>query len=458
MKIPFGEQAYATRSLNAFFAEVNPPSSKDNIITYPTPGYLLFVEIGTGPIRGMIELNGDLYAVSGQAFFKIDISGASTNLGTVAGARRVSMSRNDLEIIMVNGAQGYTYSAANGFAQITDPDFIRASTVGYLSRRFILPRDGTNQFNISDAFDGTAYDPLNFSVTITNPENIVAILTDHAEAWFFGEKSINIWIYNQQEVDFPFTEMQGANIEKGCGAIYTPVKLDNTVYWLGDDQSIYAADGYRPLRISTHAIDQAIRHYSATDDAFAYGYHEDGHPFYVITFPSGDATWVFDASQRDPNQAWHARQSGQGGRHVANAYAKAFNKHFIGDYRNGKIYETSLSHYTDDGATIYRTAMTPAIHSERKRVFMDRLEIDIESGEGLTTGQGSDPQAMLTYSDDGGQTWSTERTASIGKIGEYRKRLKFHNLGTFYQRIFKLRISDPIRSIIIDANAKVETE
>lgn len=465
MKIPFGEQAYAARSLNAnaqalinLFPEINPPSSKDGIITYPTPGYLLFVSVGTGPIRGMIELNGDLYVVSGKECYQITSLGVTTLLGTVAGVSRVSMARNDLELIIVNGAEGYTYSPINGFAQITDSDFIPADRVGFLSKRFILPRVGTNQFNISAAFDGTAYDALDFSVVITNPENIVSILTDHAEAWLFAEKSINIWTYNQQEVDFPFTEIQGANIEKGCGAVHSPVKLDNTVYWLGNDQSIYAAEGYRPLRISTHAIDRAIRGYSRTDDAFAYAYIEEGHPFYVITFPSGDATWVFDASLSDPTQAWHQRQSGLSGRHVANAYAFAFNQHFIGDYRNGNVYETSLDRYTDNGDTVIRTATSPQIHSERKRVFMDRLEVDIESGEGLTTGQGDDPKAMLTYSDDGGRTWSNEKFGSMGKLGNYRTRLKFHNLGSFYQRIFKLRISDPVRTIIIDSNAIVDTE
>lgn len=465
MKIPFGEQAYAARSLNAnaqelinLFPEINPPSSKDGIVTYPTPGFALFVEVGTGPIRGMLEFNGDLYAVSGTAFFKIDPFGTTTNLGTLAGTSRVSMARNDLEIIIVNGEQGYTYSVANGYAQITDTDFIKADVVGYLSKRFILPVKNTNQFNISNAFDGTAYGALDFSVVITNPENIVSILTDHAECWLFAEKSINIWIYNNQEVDFPFSEIQGATVEKGCGAIHSPVKLDNTVYWLGDDLSIYSADGYRPLRISTHAIDKEIRSYSAAADAFGYSYHEEGHPFYVITFPSGDATWVFDASMRDPTQAWHQRRSGLTGRHRANAYAKAFDRHFIGDYQSGMIYESSLDYYSDNGNIIFRTATTPTIHADRNRVFMDRLEIDIESGEGLTTGQGSDPQAMLTYSDDGGRTWSNEKFASMGKLGEYRKRLKFHNLGSFYQRIFKLRISDPIRTVIIDANAIADGE
>jgi len=465
MKISFGEQAYAARSLGAnaqelinLFPEANPPHSKDTIITYPTPGTKIFIEIGTGPIRGMIEFNGKLYAVSGEEFYQIDSGGLSSLLGTVKGTARVSMARNDLEIMVVNGKEGYTYSVANGFAQIVDNDFVAADTVAFQSKRFIVPRKGTNQFYISNAFDGNTWDGLNFEVADTNPENILAIVADHAEIWVFQEKTITVWQYNQQEANFPFAEYQSRTAEKGLGAIHSAITFQNHVFWLGDDLILYGAMGWQPNRISTHAIEKEIAGYPQTDDCFAYGYIEEGHSFVVFVFPSGDATWVYDMTVANPHNAWHQRQTGLSGRHIANAHAVAFNQHFIGDYRNGAIHILSLDLYTDNNQTIFRTATTPVIHQDRKRIFMDRLEIDIESGVGLTTGQGENPQAMLTYSDDGGRTWSKEKFASMGKIGEYTTRLKFHNLGSFYQRIFKLRISDPVRTVILDGNGLLEME
>jgi hypothetical protein len=89
---------------------------------------------------------------------------------------------------------------------------------------------------------------------------------------------------------------------------------------------------------------------------------------------------------------------------------------------------------------------------------MDRLEIDIESGIGLITGQGNDPQIMLRYSDDGGFNWSNQRWGNMGRIGEYKQRVRFHNLGMFYQRMFEITISDAIKPVIIDAFADVELE
>jgi len=50
---------------------------------------------------------------------------------------------------------------------------------------------------------------------------------------------------------------------------------------------------------------------------------------------------------------------------------------------------------------------------------------------------------MLSWSDDGGRTWSNEHWRSAGKIGEYDKICQWLRLGrTKDSRIFKLSVSD----------------
>ena len=95
----------------------------------------------------------------------------------------------------------------------------------------------------------------------------------------------------------------------------------------------------------------------------------------------------------------------------------------------------------------------PVIHSDRKRVFMHKFELDVQAGVGLTDGQGSDPQFMLDWSDDGGHTWSAlQLWNSAGRIGNYLKRLRWLRLGQFRQRVMRLTISDPVTRTIIDAS------
>lgn len=102
-----------------------------------------------------------------------------------------------------------------------------------------------------------------------------------------------------------------------------------------------------------------------------------------------------------------------------------------------------------------RVRTTPHVHKDQKRIIYHSLEIDFESGVGVPYGQGSTPTAMLRWSDDGGHTWSNTHSVSIGAIGKYRARARWTRLGSSRDRIFELTISDPVKAVVIGANAKV---
>lgn len=461
INVPFGLHAYQDRSLpvNAqklinFFIEAQPQDSKSPVVLNNTPGSTLWVTVGGGPIHGMDILKNILYVVSGTELYSVTSTGTSTLLGTIVGNVRVHMAHNDQQVCIVNGIKGYIYDTSTAtLSEITDSSFYLTNRVVYLQTRFIFPRSGTQQIFCSNADDGTTFDGTFYAPTITDPDDVVSMLADHAEIWVFGKKGNEIWTYNRNEADFPFSRLDGSYVEKGCYAAQSPAKLDNTFYWLGDDLIVYRADGYKPTRISTHAIEHKIKSYSNPENAYSNTFSIQGHQFYELTFPS-QATWRYDAS----TGLWHQAQYGNSGQYLASCHAQLKGDNIIGDYRNGNLYKLSMDVFDDNSATIYRTASTPHIHSGRLRAAMDMLELDIASGEGLTTGQGSDPQMMMKYSDDGGRTFSSERWANMGRIGEYTRRVRYYNLGMFYQRMFEIQISDPIKSVIIDAFVNVDVE
>jgi len=70
----------------------------------------------------------------------------------------------------------------------------------------------------------------------------------------------------------------------------------------------------------------------------------------------------------------------------------------------------------------------------------------------IQNNQGYDPQLMLSWSDDHGRNWSSERSVSMGKTGEYRKRLKFWRLGQARDRVYRITISDPVKRVILAAD------
>ena len=67
----------------------------------------------------------------------------------------------------------------------------------------------------------------------------------------------------------------------------------------------------------------------------------------------------------------------------------------------------------------------------------------METGRGLQSGQGSDPQVMMQYSDDGGRTWSNERWVSAGAAGKYKTRVRWGRCGSGRDRVWKVRYTEP---------------
>lgn len=447
--IPFASQSYQNRSLPVsaqqcfnLYPEFT-PEGKSQIVLHGTPGLVQFSanpQVNSVPVRGMHEFNGKLHAVIGDKLYRITTLGVCTEIGTIEGSEPVGIADNGTQLVIVTGGKGYVYSSS--LSQITDTDFPQASTVGFINQRMVY--DSSYGFTYTDL---DAAETMAGTVNGTgSPDQCIAVLVDHMEVWIFGEKSTEVY-YNSTSLVDPFERLQGAFLEKGCAAKFSAVKIDNSVYWLGDDFGVYRADGYIPVRISTPSIEHAIQSYSSKSDAIAFTYSEEGHTFYQLTFPSAGKTWVYDAA----TQRWHERGNYTEGRHRANCYCYCYGKHLVGDFKNGKIYEMSLDVFTDGSDPIQRIAVSPPINTGNTDVFMSKLWIDFESGTGLTTGQGFDPQAMLTHSDDGGKTWSNERWTTIGKIGKYSNKAIWRRCGTFVQRMFKMVVSDPVKVVIIGA-------
>jgi hypothetical protein len=67
---------------------------------------------------------------------------------------------------------------------------------------------------------------------------------------------------------------------------------------------------------------------------------------------------------------------------------------------------------------------------------------------------GYDPQVMLRFSDDGGHTWSNEHWTSMGKIGQYYKRVIWRRLGMTVKlrdRVYEVSGTDPVKIAIMGA-------
>jgi hypothetical protein len=415
MKTPILGSAYVARSINAannrmvnLFPEIIPEGGKELGFLNRAPGLKFLQTVGTGPIRALWahQTNGsDFFVVSGSQFFKVSsLTALPTLLGTVTGTGPVSIADNGTQIFLACNPDGFIYNeSTNVFAKITDPDFAGAVTVAYLDGYFVFNQPNSQILWVSQLLNGQSVDPLDFASAEGSPDGVVGIIADHRELWVFGTDSVEVW-YNVGNPDFPLERIQGAFNEIGCVSAYTIAKMDNGLFWLGTDARgqgiVYRANGYTGQRISTHAIEYAIAQYGNISDAIAYTYQQEGHAFYVLTFPTGNATWVYDVS----TQAWHERagfNNGEFMRHRSNCQCNFGGNIIVGDFENGNIYTFDLDVYADNNGVqkwLRSWRALPTGQNNLKRTAHHSLQLDCETGVGLNLYPGYDSENIDTES------------------------------------------------------------
>jgi len=410
-----------------------------------TPGLSAFGTAGTGPTRGAFaSANGRAFFVSGANLYEIDSGGSTTNRGTLLGSSgNVSIAENTTDLVVCDGTTLYrlVYST-NLFEEITDVSLPDAGTVTSLDGYIIVNEVDTGNFYISGLDDASTWSALDFANAESSPDNLVRVIAAIGQLWLLGEQSNEIWT-NTGASAFPFELISGAKNDYGIIAPHTAVEIDNSLLWVGRDKAgsgrVYKTTGYTPQRISTEAIEIIIQAASSKAEMRSYTYEKHGHVYYVITGGGLETSLVYDLT----TGLWHERAfleaNGSFSQHLAADVIFAFDKHLAGDRRNGSIYELSLDNYSDAGSDIARERIYTHLSDEDKRIRYNKLDIGVETGVGLQTGDYTDPLLSLQLSKDGARTWSDWYTTPVGKVGEYLTKVTFRRLGIAEQMTFKIR-------------------
>lgn len=371
--------------------------------------------------------------------------------------------------VIVDGPYGYLVDLSTWtVTQITDPGFLGADRVAFIDGWLIFNRPGTQTFYTTGPTPYTVTFPGSFfALKDSSSDNLITLMENNRELWLIGERASEVW-YNAGGANFAFARIPGVSPQIGCAAVNSIARLGTSLVWLAKSERgqniVVRTDQYTYKEISSPAVSYAISTYPLVSDAIGWVYEEGGHTFYVLTFPTADKTWVFDASVPG-DLAWTERASftpetGSFHRMRANCYMNFQNVRMVGDYQDGKMYQLSREFYDDAGRPLIARRRASHIWSkeDRRRIFHSSLQIEYSPGVGLQTGQGKDPQAMLRWSDDGGTTWGTEHWTSIGKVGRYKNRALWRRLGRARDRVYEVSISDPVKRDIVGATLFAQGE
>lgn len=415
-------------------------------------------------------------------------TGPTTGTGVCTNANQFTISSGT-----VSTATG-TLQIVNNFRTIasayTGTNFPKASTVTFLDSYFVVNVIGTKQFWLSAPYDGFYWDPLQFASKEAYTDNLQAVTVDNGQLVLLGAVSMEYW-QNTGSYPFPLQRIAGSPTDVGLVAIRSFARCAGELFYLGRSRrggiSVVRVQDYRAVPISTPDLDYLFSEYESPEDAVAYSYRLAGHEFYVISFQAQQKTWMYDAT----SDVWSELTSGADSRHYSKFATQFKNQIYVSDYRNGNVYTYDPLIFTDNGDYIARELITPHFFASDSfnKLHVYRLRLDMEQGQSdatrnvdtqvevflateddsilttelgaqLISGYGTEsvpvifnPQAMLQVSRDGGYTWGNEMWTSFGQVGQYLRRAEWRRLGVSRNYVWKFRITDPVKTVLIGAAA-----
>lgn len=428
-------------------------SAESKFTMVGAPGKSLFATLPTSPGRGIVGAHGQLFGVGGGVFYTIEDD------GTVSDPRAIEDGPEPVQIIpttndfLIYDGNGNVWWRHGGLMTkvLTDVQALAiADSYGMALRTNTGDFAFGKQINISSPLVYDSWDPLDFQIKQTSTDTLINIFVHHAFVYLFGKRTIEAWINTGAE--FPFERYPEGFMDQGLWAKYSVAKLDESLFWLGGDDrgvgQVWRLDGQTPKAISDRALERELKDLAVagtdTSDAIGMPYQESGHSFYVLHFPTANITRAYD----NTTNMWHDRGSWDGAalnQDFGRFHAHAYGKHFVQDYRNGKIYEASEDIFQNDGEAIRFLRRFPIVSNDQKWVRHNSLWLDKLIGTTAET-------IYMRFSDDGGKTWSDTREITVQQVaGVADPRAMFRQLGRSRNRVYEMWTFGNVRQRWTDA-------
>jgi hypothetical protein len=494
------------RTINWYLvANESAGESKWKLSLSPCPGNAPFSALPVGapfnqPCRGLLEVRGNVFGVNGTTVFYLQPGGGLINLGQITNdGSPVSMVANGNAQVFISNtgsAAGPAWVINSGVLvpiPITGTGFLGSSYATFQDGYIIVVTPGpqteagrpagTQQFQISgtDAVplgDATQWDAANISIQAGQADNLAAVISSREYLRLLGQRRSQIY-YNVGAAGiggFPFQSYNETFIETGLAAVFSLVDLGDSLFWIGQDargqRAAWRDFAFQPQRVSNFAVEQFWANYATISDAIAFPLIWNGHTMVQITFPTANATWVWDVtlSQLLGRQIWFERNytsaAGVQSARSEQFHCYAYGKHLVGsvglDGNPGAIYQYSDAQYGDCGTAvggaqainqIVRDRISPHVWENKNRIIINRIRFELAVGVGLDGGPaiGGNPLLWFKWSKDAGNNWGPWQTIEVGQIGQFSQLVYFNRLGYARDWVFWVRCSDPVFWRIVNA-------
>lgn len=453
------------RTVNLYVEQAQAQGAKNQAALYGTPGFRMWSTVADAGGRALAKADGRLFAVIGSGLYEFSTTGVATKHGTVGqDAHKAFLIYNGKvggQLGIASAGSVYTFDMATNV--LAGPHFGTATiTMLAYADGYGLGFDAnTGRVYLSALNDLSSWSAGTFFQRSKFPDPWRAMFVDsNSLIWMVGDETFEVWYDANPSSTQPWAPLSGLTGQFGIASPFAYGVGPSGLYWLSTGRSggaqIVQTAGSKPQGVSTYAVNAALSNYRRTttiSDAECFVYEDSGHEFVNFSFPRATATWTLDAGPR----SWAERGQWVSANNryelwAPRVHADFEGKHLALDRISGTVWEMSTALHTDiDGQGLRRLRRAPALDTEHHRVPIDQVELIMDVGVGLVSGQGSDPQALLRISDDGGTTFGNERRAGMGAIGKTRQRVYWNRLGAPADACIEVVWTDPVPSRVVNA-------
>ena len=460
------------RRVNCYY-ETRADGDKAKVVIYGTPGLALVFTVGSPlntPVRALLgPTNSTLYAVAYNQFQSLSppaaVGGAavvnfSGTIGTITGLVSLAANPSVSQIFIVDGSNGYVFNTATQTLAVVNPAtalwFVAgARTCTNCGGYFVTEYPGTGEFGVSNLNDATTGYALSFGTAAAFPDIMVAVDQLMGNLILFGQQHLEFWQpVGTAPPSQPFQLIQSSPLKWGLAAVFSRGHIDNALVFLGQTEAgtrrVCRIDGYQVTPISEE-IDYIINQPGFVyADATALVYQRDKHPFYQLTFPTMNRSFLFDLSTNIPSEVQSGLSTGNPVRHFGNLSSYYNGDTLVTDFQNGNVYRMDDTTYADNGTPVLFEVVTKHATKGFNRFRVPMLYLDMETGVGTSSGQGLNPVISIECSKDNGRTWLQPRIISLGKMGQFVTRVAARRFGQARVFTWRYRITDPVKRVITD--------
>ncbi len=386
------------------------------VVWRKVPGLSLFGASANTGFRGSVLVDNALYtAWSGKAS-RYDSAGVETALtGTLNGTEKVFWARNNaatpdvVSVAPATGAFTVTSTAVSAFA---DPDIGAPNSVCFMDGFFIFSYgDGTLQ---ASGLNNVSIATTDKTKAQSKPGGLYRAVTFNGQLYALGPSFGEVYSNTANPTGFPFT--RSYVLQRGLLGPYAIAGYQDgfgsALIWVADDYSVVQGNGTpNPLKISPPDLERLIKGVSDKTTLEASVYISQGHPKWVLKCAT--FCWEFDLG----SQKWNERHSYLSPTWRAVGGCSAFGKWITGDTKGGRLLFIDDVANNEYGDPLQYQIESGPVQNFPNRIKVAQADFNFVTGVGVATGSDptdTNPQVGISWSNDGGLTWTGELTRSLG--------------------------------------------